>query len=97
MMVATRSSSLSQPGETASLDVTRIYTWEFIDAEFSSIITLIHLRLSSGEVEPVEAASIFLTLLSAHVERFEQMPQTSNAANTILHRSRTRGKPSDSY
>ena len=84
-MVATRSSSLSQPGETASLDMTLIYTWEFIDAEFSSIITLIYLRLSLGEVEPAEAASIFSTLLSAHVECFEQMPQTSNAANTILH------------
>ena len=41
--------------------------WDLTDAQFSSIISPVHNRLSSGEVPPIEAASIFASLLNAYL------------------------------
>ena len=51
-----RSSPLSQSSDAATTIVN--IAWDFIDAEFSSIISPVHNRLSSGELRPREAASI---------------------------------------
>ena len=53
---------MTSDATTATVNV----AWDFIDTEFSSIISPVHNRLSSGEVQPREAASIFASLLNAH-------------------------------
>ena len=74
-MVVERCSPLSQPSDatTATVNV----AWDFIDAEFSSIISPVHNHLSSGEMQPREAASIFASLLNAHLERHKILPRSS--------------------
>ena len=85
MMVVVRTSHLSQPSEPTTNDVA--ISWDEIDAEFSSIIGPVHLRLCSGETKPAEAADTFAILLRAHLERFlDRESPTSN--RSILHRSR---------
>ena len=44
--------------------------WDKIDAKFSSIIGLVHLRLCFRETKPAEAADTFVILLRAHLECF---------------------------
>ena len=84
-MVVEGTSHLSQPSE-ATADVVAV-NWDEIDAEFSSIIRPVHLRLCSGETEPAEAADTFGILLRAHLERFtDQDSSTSN--RSVLHRTR---------
>ena len=86
MMVVVRTSHLSQPSEPTTNDVAT--SWDEIDAEFSSIIGPVHLRLCSGETKPAEAADTFAILLRAHLEHFlgGESP-TSN--RSILHHSTT--------
>ena len=88
-MVVERSSPLSQSSDatTATVNV----AWDLMDAEFLSIISPVHSRLSSGEVRPREAAYIFVSLLNAHLERHEILPPSSLSAaklSTPLHRTR---------
>ena len=59
-MVVERSSPLSQSSDTTT--ATENVAWDLIDAEFSSIISPVHSRLSSGEVRPREAASVFASI-----------------------------------
>ena len=84
-----RSSPLSQSSKatTATVNVAR----DFIDAEFSSIISPVHNRLSSGEVQPRKAASIFASLLSAHLECHEILPRSppcGTKPSAPIHRTR---------
>ena len=91
-MVVERSSPLSQSSDatTATVNV----AWDLIDAEFSSIISPVYSRLSSGEVRPKEAACIFASLLNAHLERHEILPLNPpsgtkpSAPPALVHRTR---------
>ena len=65
-------------------------SWPFVDAEFASVIAPVHSRLSSGELEPKDAADTFAALLTAHLERFE-LPSAncpSSPPRSLVHRSR---------
>ena len=65
-------------------------SWPFVDAEFASVIAPVHSRLSSGELEPKDAADTFAALLTAHLERFE-LPSAncpSSPPTSLVHRSR---------
>ena len=70
MMVVERSSPLSQSSE-ATIETDTV-DWDVIDAEFSAVICSIHFRLSSGEIQPTEAADKFSILLKAHLDRFSE-------------------------
>ena len=59
-MLVERSSPLSLSSDTTTVTVN--VAWDFIDAELSSIILPVHNCLSSGEVQPREAASIFASI-----------------------------------
>ena len=88
-MVVERSFHLSQFSEATT--TTENIAWDLIDAEFTSIISPVHNRLSSGEELPIEAASIFAFLLNTHLERHEILPvRPSNRAKPpdLLHRTR---------
>ena len=87
-MVVVRTSHLSQPSEPTTNDVAT--SWDEIDAEFSSIIGPVHLRLCSGETKPAEAADTFAILLRAHLERFldRERPTMPTSNRSMLHRSR---------
>ena len=85
MMIATRTSLLSQSAvATPGPSVT---DWNFVDAEFRTVLLPVHLRLSSGEISPGESGNTFSILLKAHLERFEvsDQPESSQA---LTHRSR---------
>ena len=64
-----------------------VANWDEIDAEFSSIIRPVHLRLCSVETEPAEATNTFWSLLRALLERSVEK-QGSRANKSVLHHSR---------
>ena len=86
-MVVESSFHLLQSSETTT--TTENVAWDLIDDEFSSIISPVHSRLSSGEVLPRKAASIFTSLLNAHLERHETLsvrPLNRAKPPALLHR-----------
>ena len=88
-MVVERSSPLLQSSNatTATVNV----AWDFIDAEFSSIISPVHNRLSSGEVQPRKVAFNIASLLNAHLERHKILPRSPPCGmkpSAPIHRTR---------
>ena len=73
MAAAPRISHLSQPAVAAP----NASDWNCIDAEFKAILSPIHL-LSAGDITTDEAASIFSSLVNAHLDRFEVSGQSTN-------------------
>ena len=84
-MMVERSPSLSQVSESSTQSAP---CWDEVDAEFASIIAPVHFRLCSGEVQPIEAANIFATLLRAHLERFEELNVAISGNKQLIHRTR---------
>lgn len=58
--------------------------WDFIDAEFSSIITPVHQRLSSDELKPAEAATIFSSLLKLAYTGYRLSLNVAGSDRSIL-------------
>ena len=85
MAAAPRISHLSQPAVAApnASDWNCIY----IDAECKAILSPIHLRLGAGDITTDETASIFSSLLNAHLDRFEVSGQPTNP-QALTRRSR---------
>ena len=85
MVIATRTSLLSQ--SAVSTPGPSVTDWNFVDAEFRTVLLPVYLRLSSGEISPGEAGNTFSILLKVHLERFEvsDQPESSQA---LTHCSR---------
>ena len=79
---------LSQIASAAASVTTLETNWEFIDAEFRSILAPTALKLSMDELNPAEAGDLFSTLLRTHLEHYNII-QSSDTSNTSMIR-RTR-------
>ncbi len=75
---------LSQTGDLA----TDNHSWDYLDAEFRSVITPVHSRLCQDDLTPSEAAVTFSSLLKAHLERFKKLPEDQHGNTHLLHRTR---------
>lgn len=74
---------------------TNSHSWDYLDTEFSSIIAPIHIILYQDDLNPREAAFIFSSLLNAHLDRFDKLPE-GPARTQLIHRTRKIDRVTDS-
>ena len=79
---------LSQIANAAASATTSETNWECIDTDFRPILAPTTMRLSMDDLNQGEAGDLFLTLLRAHLERYNTV-RSSFTSNTYMIR-RTR-------